>query len=274
MKKNLKFRSTADKKPVLPSVTQVVVRALGAAILLPVFCVICLPGTAIGSPYIKAGASEFNLGQVSFGTVVQHTFWIHATENDTLVLDTIIPGCGCMVVPKMEKIVAPGDSLAYEITLKTESLRGSVVKSPAFKVRGDTATHRFKLYAQIMIKQEEFFPLLIRPYVLDYSSYSETHALGPQEMEFTLTNLSEEDIILRVAGLASEIMDIEFPDKLKAGETFEGLAKIKKEYHKKELATSVTLEVNESEMYRMTIPIWRRISRHLWYQLDLPEDSK
>ncbi|MCH9032783.1 MAG: hypothetical protein IIB00_11080, partial [candidate division Zixibacteria bacterium] len=126
----------------------------------------------------------------------------------------------------------------------------------------------------IIINQEKFFPLLLTPYVLDYSSYSAKHALGPQELKFTLTNLSEEDINLRVAEFPTEIMDIEFPDKLKAGETFEGMAKIRKEYHKKELATSVTLEVNESEMFRMTIPIWRRISRDLWYQLDLPEDSR
>ncbi len=197
--------------------------------------------------------TEFNFGQMRANNFASHTFWIHASGQDTIVIDTVIPGCGCTSIPLSKNVLAPGDSVAFEILFDSKDLIGSVAKKPGFRLQGDSATYSFKFYASILTKEVQFFPLAIMPSVM---ALQEKPARSGAEFPFQIHNSSDEDIKIDIVDYPSGIFKFSLPDSIPAEGTITGHFSLLPGFPEDEdIYKSVTFEVNNSELYRLTTPI-------------------
>jgi Protein of unknown function (DUF1573) len=197
--------------------------------------------------------TEFNFGQMWSNSFASHTFWIYASGSDTIVIDTVISGCGCTTIPLSKTVLAPGDSVAFEVLFDSKDLIGSVAKKPGFRLKSDSALYSFKFYASALTKEVQFFPLAIMPRVL---APREEAARSGREFPFQIHNGSDEDISISIVDFPAELFRFELPDSIPAEGTITGHFSLLPGYpDNKDIHKSVTFEVNQSELYRLTAPI-------------------
>ncbi len=221
---------------------------LGIAMLLTF-----IAGNVTASGTITFDHAEFNFGQMPVNGASSHTFWIHTAGTDTVVIDTVVPGCGCTTIPLSKRTLAPGDSVAFEVVFDSKGLIGSVAKRPGVKVRGDTTLHSVKFYASVVTKEDQYFPLAIMPPMF---ALPEKEARAGEKFPFQLHNLSDEDVSVDIIDFPAELFAVDLPDSIAAGETVTGHFSLLPGFPEGEdIYKSITFELNHSQLYRLTAPI-------------------
>lgn len=224
--------------------------------ILPTLALIPFLSAAINAgPQVSLPETEFNFGQMPMSSIVQHTFWIHSTGDDTVFIDTIITGCGCTTIPLERTFLPPGDSMRFTAEFDSKGFRGSVVKRPSFRLRGDTTSYGVKFYAYVVTRPQERSPLDVSPTFFDYSNITGEKT---QKVVFGLKNTGDVDISLSIVDSPQDIIAIRIPDSLKVGQQGPGMISLLPDFQYRDFTTSLTIEVNNSAMYRVTIPLFRR----------------
>lgn len=201
---------------------------------------------------VSVPGSEFNFGLMPQSSTVSHTFWIHSNSADTLTVDTVVSSCGCTSIPLDNPTLLPGDSLALTMEFRSHGFRGPIGKRPYFRLVGDTTSHFLKFYARIVEDPAELYPLASYPPILDFTVYS------PQQTDtkpFALKNSAEEAIAISIVDFPADLIQISVPDSLQPGEIYEGLVSLKPGVLGTGFKKSITFEVNQSALYRLSLPL-------------------
>jgi hypothetical protein len=111
--------------------------------------------------------------------------------------------------------------------------------------------------SDIVKRPDSTYPLVIKPYKLDISQYGEKTR---DEMKFTISNVSQQDLELKIVACADQLFEVSLPDKIKADSDIEGTLKVRDEVLDEQFEKSFTIEVNDEETSRFTVPV-RRFQR-------------
>ena len=74
-------------------------------------------------------ASEWDFGYLPQKSEVNHTFYINNLDSKPLTVTKINAGCSCTSTSEIKDPIAPGDSAAIVITLKSGRYRGKIKKT-------------------------------------------------------------------------------------------------------------------------------------------------
>jgi len=215
--------------------------------------------TVSAAPDISFSETSFNFGKAPQRAAVSHTFWIKSTGTDTLVIEKVIPGCGCTKAPLKDSVLAPGDSTSLEIIFETKSFRGFVAKKPYLETNISDEKIYLRIDAELFPKPESITPISFEPFKLDVSQYTEKPR---SKAKFHLVNKSDKDYEITMIDDANKAFDIKLPKKIKAGETIEGMITVHKDMLDKEFNSSFTIQINDDFQTRVSLPI-RRILRNV-----------
>ncbi len=226
-----------------------------------IFLIICLSLTVslYAAPQIEIPESSFNFGKAPQKAKVSHTFWIKSVGTDTLVIEKIIPGCGCTKAPLQDSVLAPGDSTSLEIIFATKSFRGFVAKKPYLETNISDEKVYLRIDAELFPKPESIGPVGFEPFKLDVSQYTKKPR---RKAKFQLVNKSDKDYEITLVDIDGKAFDVKMPKKIKAGESIDGMITIHKDKLDKEFDSSFTIEINDDFRTRVSLPI-RRIIRNI-----------
>ena len=88
------------------------------------------PATSMSSPRIAVEPPAVDFGKLLPGKAVSRTFSIRNFGTQDLVIENISTSCGCTVTePPAEKVLKPGKSVPFRITLTTNPGPGLMEKS-------------------------------------------------------------------------------------------------------------------------------------------------
>lgn len=91
---------------------------------------LALMATGAGAtPMITVDEPAFDAGEVEQGSVIEHTFVIANSGDETLRILGVRPSCGCTVAQDYDREIAPGESGRIPIVLKTHGFRGKISKT-------------------------------------------------------------------------------------------------------------------------------------------------
>lgn len=211
-------------------------------------------GTAMSQAKLTVPEAKFNFGFVPQRTNVSHVFWLYSTGVDTLKIDEIRPGCGCTKAPVEKKELAPGDSTRLEIILSTLVYRNKLAKRPRILSNAVKKDFQVTIVANVLMHTDSAYPLIFNPHELDISQYGLEEK---RKIEFTVTNVSDEDIKLALVDAPDALLKIKLPGKIKAGRTETGTVEIRKEFLDLDFEKSITLELSNEQATRYTLPIKR-----------------
>jgi len=84
---------------------------------------------ADSAPRATVSSDSWEFGYVPQKSEVNHTFYLHNTGSAPLSVTEIKPGCSCTSVSKVDRPIAPGDSVAVVVTFKSGRYQGRVKKT-------------------------------------------------------------------------------------------------------------------------------------------------
>ena len=227
--------------------------------LIFVLCLLLLSISAFAAPGIELSESSFNFGKAPQKAEVSHTFWIKSTGTDTLVIEKVIPGCGCTKAPLKDSVLAPGDSTSLEIIFETKSFRGFVAKKPYLETNISEEKIYLRIDAELFPKPESILPVGFEPFKLDVSQFTEKPR---SKAKFHLVNKSDKDYEIKMIDIKDKVFDIKMPKKIKAGETIEGILTVHDDKLDTQFQSSFTIQLNDDFQTRISLPI-RRILRNI-----------
>ncbi|HUV31345.1 MAG TPA: hypothetical protein VMY05_09685 [Acidobacteriota bacterium] len=152
--------------------------------------------------------------------------------------------------------LAVGDSTRLEIIFSTKRYRSRITKSPSIETNEGEPHKRVRIVADVLARPDSTFPIIIKPYKLDISQFGEKVR---DEMKFNITNVSEQDLKVRLVYQPEGYFDLELPGTVKAGKTAQGVLKLRKEAIDTSFDKSVTIELDDESASRFTIPIKRKL---------------
>lgn len=218
---------------------------------------VSLPGTVWGgAPRLELSEQEFDFGCVPQNAKISHVFTLKSVGDDTLKIERVIPGCGCTQMPLERNSIAQGDSTTLEIVFSTGAYTGKVVKSPSVQTNEGPDKKKLKITCNVVTKPDSTYPIVISPYKFDISQYGEKKR---DELRFKITNLSGKTVHPKIISSSAGLCDISLPKEIKAGNTAEGVLRVKKEGLNEEFEKSVTIQIDDQVQTRFTIPIKRQI---------------
>jgi hypothetical protein len=94
------------------------------------------------------------------------------------------------------------------------------------------------------------------PYKFDISQFGDKPRT---KLTFEMTNVSDNEVAVSLIDFPQDIVDIKLPNKIGAGKTEKGELILKDAYADKEFEKSVTLEFNDPQKSRFSIPLKRVI---------------
>jgi len=198
----------------------------------------------------------FDFGYVPQNSTVSHIFWLYSTGNAPLKIEEVRPGCGCTKAPLEKDIVPVGDSAQLEILYSSRLYEGPQTKRPAIETNEGKINKYLQFSANIYKDPAQTRPIVLKPHIFDISRYGEK---SRTKIEFEITNVSDRDLKLEVIDYPKSMLKLDFPDKIKAGKTESGKAEVKDFFKNIEFEKSITIELNDEDHTRFTIPVKRVI---------------
>jgi hypothetical protein len=114
---------------------------------------------------------------------------------------------------------------------------------------------RVTIRATIVEKPDSTYPLTIVPYRL---SVSRADTIEITEAKFNITNVSDQDLGLKLVDSPPEYFKITLPKDIAPGQSAEGTLELNPAYLGEAFEKSITLEVSDEAQTRFTIPVIRR----------------
>lgn len=153
-------------------------------------------------------------------------------------------------------MLAVGDSTELEIIFSTKKYKREVKKQPRIQTNEGPPDKSVKIISTIITRPDSTFPIRFSPYKLDLSQFGEKVR---DEIEFEITNASEEPLDLTLIDMPIGMFEVELPESLKAGQTKKGVLKLDKSVMETSFQKSMTIEVNDTGKSRFTIPVKRTL---------------
>jgi hypothetical protein len=207
------------------------------------------------APNLVIPEGEFNFGWVPQHSKVSHTFELKNLGDDTLRITRVIPGCGCTKAPLNKDVLAVGETAELEIIFSTGRYNGKVSKSPKVETNEGRAPKRVRIISNVTSRPDSTTPLVMNPYKLDISQSGEKTR---DRITFTISNVSDEDLNIELIAFPYTLAEINLPRKVKAGSHVEAEVVVLADALKGEFTKSMTIQVDDADKTRFTIPITRK----------------
>ncbi len=221
-----------------------------------IFLVLIIAGAVSAQSALQIKEPIFDFGYVPQQTTVSHIFWLYSTGNDPLKIIEVQPGCGCTKAPLEKDVVPVGDSTQLEILFSSRFYEGPLTKRPSIETDEGKIKKYLQFSADIYKDPSKTKPIVLNPNIFDLSRIA---GKDRSKLQFEITNVSDQDLKLEVIDYPEAMLKIDFPDKIKAGKTETGKVEVKDFFKNIEFEKSITIELNDKDHTRFTIPVKRAI---------------
>ncbi len=208
------------------------------------------------APKLEIAAPEFDFGYVPQNSKISHKFTLHSAGDDSLRIIKVIPGCGCTKTPLEKSELAPGEKTDLEVIFSTGRYGSRVTKRPKIQSNVEKQVDVVIIHANVVKRPDSTQPVIIKPYKLDISQFGDK---ARNEMKFTITNVSDSDLNVRLIDLPKDLFEVTLAENIAAGKTAEGLLKLRPEALETPFEKSFTFECDDTETSRFTVPVKRAV---------------
>lgn len=215
-------------------------------------CLVMITGSVFSAPQMFLPETSFDFGFVPQKARISHTFWIKSVGDDDLKILKVIPGCGCTKAPLEKNVIAPGDSTKLEIIFSTKQYKSLVSKRPKIQTNESSGNKSIMFKANVVPNPNSTDPLVINPSIINFS---QANIKNNDNYVFNITNVTDQDFDIIIIDQPENMFDLKLPNKIKAGKNAQASIKLNEEFKTLSFEKSITIEVNDTNKSRFTIPI-------------------
>lgn len=210
-----------------------------------------LATSASAAPQIAINNNTFDFGFVPQKATLSHTYWITSIGTDVLKITKVVPGCGCTKAPLASNEIAPGDSTSLEIIFSTKSFRNKITKRPKIYSNASNTAERISFTAFVVSDQESMLPITINPFAVNQFHFDSDN----KSATFLIANHSDQVISISIVDFPKNAFSVILPKKIQPHESVEGKILLHEDFKTVSFKKSLTLELDNPEKSRYTIPI-------------------
>ncbi len=227
--------------------------------ILMLLVILIFSGQAMAKPELTITSSQFDFGYAPYNTKISHSFWLFSTGDETLKIEKIITGCGCTKAPLTKNIIPPGDSALLEIIFNTNKYKNRVIKSPKI-ISNASDEKKVTIITNVQKYPNQTIPIVIEPSVIDLSIPENSDY---REIFFTIKNITDKKLKTSLVAYPENFFEIKLPKKIGSGKTAKGTLKIKSIDSFDKIQKSFTIELDDENKTRITIPIVKTSPKQL-----------
>ncbi|MBD3298063.1 MAG: DUF1573 domain-containing protein [candidate division Zixibacteria bacterium] len=216
-------------------------------------------GEPVG-PRVKTPHEVFDFGVVPQRCEVSHVFWLHSTGDQELVIEELVPNCGCTEAPLETDHIMPGDSARAEIIFGTGVFNGVVEKFTQIKSnstgRAPALTFRARVFADSLLPG----PIMLTPPAVRLDDLRPSRAGDGYEQAVTLTNVGAEPVSIEMIDMPYRDVRVGpfEPISLGPGDSHELTLAFESELPEQTFSRSITFAVSDTTQQRITLPIFKK----------------
>lgn len=106
--------------------------------------------------------------------------------------------------------------------------------------------------ANIIERPDATYPVVLKPYKLEFANPTDT---TPAQLEFAITNVSSQPLSPRLVSVPKSLLDVSLPNSIPPGKVGQATVKVKRAGLGKTFEKSITLEFDDAERTRFTVPV-------------------
>ncbi|MBD3404041.1 DUF1573 domain-containing protein [candidate division GN15 bacterium] len=217
---------------------------------------VLLAGSVLAGPELTIPHTSFDFGYMPQHAVATHKYELRSTGDAELIITQIKPGCGCTKTPLEKNTLAPGEATELELVFDSKRFRGPVTKAARIFSNEGREHQLIDFTANILIRPDSTWPVIVTPYKMNMSQLGSSPRT---EAEFTLTNLSENDLSPALITAADDYISVTLPEVIAAGQSATGRVQLTDAAVKMEFEKSFTFELDDGGRTRFTVPVTRTL---------------
>jgi hypothetical protein len=192
---------------------------------------------------------SFNFGFLPKGVHALHTYIIENKGTDTLRIIKVSPTCGCTSAPLGKSDIGPGDSTNLDMFFDSKKFSGKVTKKISI-LSNDPKDPYTDISFTAQVDR-------VHPFITAKPNVIETERKSASAYKVKLTNTGTDPLEIKIVSSSEPYIEAKLSrEKIEAGKSVDLIVKIKEKYEAfKETWYSVTLETNDPQAYRLTIPM-------------------
>jgi hypothetical protein len=196
--------------------------------------------------------TRWDFGCVPEAGAVFHTFQVKNIGEDTLIIVRVRPGCACTMVPLTKDRLAPGETADLEVIFDSEKIRkGKTTKN--VQITSNDPTKPFQdLQFSARVGETNSLARLSTEEI----SFDTVVHKNETQRKLTVENISAQKLSVELIDRPREFVKLDLEKRsLKPGEKTELILVLKKDAPVGNFRTSFTLNLQNSKMARVTVPV-------------------
>ena len=110
--------------------------------------------------------------------------------------------------------------------------------------------------SHVVRRPDSTYPVIVKPYKLDISQFGQSVR---DKMKFTIRNVSDQSVNLRLIAAPTSLMSIELPETIEAGKSAKAVVILDESALNQNFEKSFTFELNDESASRFTVPVKRTV---------------
>ena len=204
---------------------------------------------------LEISPTAFDFGWVPQNATLVCQVWAYTSGEDTITINEIKTGCGCLMVQPKPAQIAPGDSLILSYYWQTRGFVGSRTVSAYLYSESNQRPKELMVGGNVVTQDDSTASIHWWPQRLEFHPANLSHK-NDIEQVITLTNRTETDLSMTLIEQGPEL-NIELPGSIQAKQTARIQVVITDNYLEDNFESSFTLEFtgNSNESFRVSIPV-------------------
>ncbi len=149
-------------------------------------------------------------------------------------------------------MLAVGDSTRLEIIFNTGHYTNMVGKVPTIVTNEGSGFKTVRINAFVTAKPDSTYPIVLKPAKLDLT---QTGSASPIQAKVVMVNVSGQKLIPTLVSAPRSLVGVVLPNSIPAGGSAEMVVKLKKNGLNKAFDKSITIELNDQNRTRFTLPV-------------------
>lgn len=221
-----------------------------------------LPDPAQANPRLTIPNDTCNFGFLPSGATATYRYWLKSTGSTPLEVEWADGSCPCAELPVAQKVIEPGDSVAFELIFHTGKVTGSVTRRPHVKTNADPEPARPWFQGKVVSDIKSMQPVGMQPFRADLSAFGQ---FKQDTARIQFLNNSDDPIVeFKMIHVRSEYFTVILPTEAPPRGTAEALVIINPDTPEQAFEKSFTIEVTHrvigdvNTITRLTVPVRRK----------------
>lgn len=172
------------------------------------------------APRLEVVNPEIDFGVSPLNSTLSARYWLKSTGSSPVEIEWVDPGCPCASFPLAQKILEPGDSVAFDLLFKSGRIPTEYDQRPFVKSNASANPMRLKLKSRVVENTKDAIPVGVSP---QRALFSASENRRGDTVAMNLINNSDFSVEISLAHSRTDIFYVELPERIASGSS----AKIK-----------------------------------------------